>query len=593
MNPGPTPPRPDDDASDPLLAALRQRLGNYGQAPPPGAWAAIRGQLPPLPEARPWWRSRRLLPLLLLLLGVVGTGTVALLRGHLMLRSQLAKPGKVTLAHLPRSLPNLGQGLTKPKTSTQAISSAESASSAATNPAAPSWSSVPFSAGARAVAEGAAPHRLGKRLGLSSKAASATSSPSTRPAVAGKVATRAAAQLLKAQRTTHSTRPRQGSAPTSADQEPRSLALLAGQPAGLAARVARSVNKQPASDYAAPAPAPATTMPIAAATRPGRSGARPTNASYPLSTQRRSAQQAALLAAALPSASRRASAAATTQPSGTVAQPLASRAAGAASPLAPVILPSPVDSLAPRVAAWGVPLVLPLPALATRPDSVWPTLPKARRWSVLVLAGPTLSYRTLGPAPTLAAQHPDFARLERPALGLGAQVQVRRVLSGRWALAAGLGYHEYATRLALSLADTSAFSRRSVRQRDVYRVLTLPVQLSYALGPPRGRLSPALLLGIEPSWYLGGRSTEGSDCGCQQQTYTATSPRPYRTWSAAASLGFDLRYRLGGEAARWQWLVQPTARYIITPFVRSDAPYFTRRQPFSLGLLTGFSWDIR
>ncbi|MBJ6143957.1 hypothetical protein [Hymenobacter sp. BT559] len=235
------------------------------------------------------------------------------------------------------------------------------------------------------------------------------------------------------------------------------------------------------------------------------------------------------------------------------------------------------------------------PVLIARPDSVQPTLPRARRWSVMVLAGPTLSYRTLGPAPTLAARHPDFARLERPALGLGAQVQLRRVLSSRWALAAGLGYHEYATRLALGIVDTSGRSPRSVHQRDVYRMLTLPVQMSYALGVPRQRLAWGLLLGLEPSWYLGGRSTEGSDCGCQQRLYPADSAKtgPYRSLSLALSLGLDLRYRLGGPASRWQWVVQPTARYIITPFVRSDATGFTRRQPFSLGLLTGFSWDLR
>lgn len=209
-----------------------------------------------------------------------------------------------------------------------------------------------------------------------------------------------------------------------------------------------------------------------------------------------------------------------------------------------------------------------------------------RRWSLLVLAGPTLSYRTLGPAPTLAAQHPDFARLERPALGLGAQVQVRRVLSGRWALALGLGYQEYATRLAL-VVDTLP-----VHQRDTYRLLTVPVQVSYALGPPRGRLSTALLLGAEPGWYLGGRSTEGSGCGCEQRTYTSAVSSPYRPLSLAFSLGLDLRYRLGRPSSRWQWLVQPTGRYVATPFVRADAVGFTRRQPFSLGLLTGFSWDL-
>jgi hypothetical protein len=239
--------------------------------------------------------------------------------------------------------------------------------------------------------------------------------------------------------------------------------------------------------------------------------------------------------------------------------------------------------------------LLPAPAapatLVARPDSTLPPpLPPGRRWALLVLAGPTLSYRTLGTAPTLAAGHPDFARLERPAVGLGAQVQVRRVLSGRWALAVGLGYHEYATRLALSVKDSSGYT--AVRQRDTYRLLTVPVQLGYALGAPSGRLSKALLLGLEPGWYLGGRSTEGSGCGCEQQAYSSAGGSPYRPLTVAFSLGLDVRLRLGGTGSRWQWLVQPTGRYVATPFVRADAVGFTQRQPFSLGLLTGFSWDM-
>ncbi|MDO7884549.1 hypothetical protein [Hymenobacter cheonanensis] len=229
--------------------------------------------------------------------------------------------------------------------------------------------------------------------------------------------------------------------------------------------------------------------------------------------------------------------------------------------------------------------------LVARPDSSPPARP-VRRWALLATAGPTLSYRTLGAAPAALGTRPDFAHLERPAVGLGAQVQVRRVLAGRWALAVGLGYQEYATHLALQQVDSGRTTHFGLR--DTYQLLTVPVQLSYALGAPRGRLAKALLLGAEVGWYRGGRSTEGSDCGCRQQAYTAAATDSlYSAHTLALSLGLDLRYRLGGPASRWQWLVQPTGRYVLTPFVKPAAAGFSPRQPFSLGLFTGFSWDIR
>ena len=216
------------------------------------------------------------------------------------------------------------------------------------------------------------------------------------------------------------------------------------------------------------------------------------------------------------------------------------------------------------------------------------------RWELLALAGPALSYRTLGSAPDNSAS--DVAHLERPALGLGAQVQLRRVLSGRWSLAVGLGYHEYAASLPLQVLQVQSVydsTYQTVYHRDTYRLLTLPIQLGYALRGSGGRLATAVLVGAEPARYLGGRSTVPSGCGCQQQAYSSAPTSPYQPWNLGFSLGLDLRYRLGSPASRWHWVVQPTGRYVLTPFVRPDAAGYTSRQPFSLGVLTGLAWELR
>lgn len=585
MNAGPTPPRPDDDASDPLLAALRQRLGDYGQAPPPGVWAAIREQLPP---PLPWWQRIRLLPLVLLLLGVV-TATVTV-----VLRGQMGRRGQVTTAErqVGKSVKNGFTTSTLPRNSNQKTDSTKSGhvvtTSASSYARPPAFSvdadkaatlaatagiakpTTPFNAPIYSLAK--RPSHVGNTIVADASGQPLVAEPAGHRAPSG----RGLKRLSQAHASTRRQKTSISSTEPSAEHDLRFEGLVK----------ANSASSDAASAVAASRSATA---------RGKRHYVRADGSFTPQSTLKR--HRSAPAETALSQAGRRT----TTRVAVHLAtpdaplQPQLGASRLAAGPRALASQPSQVDSLALRTAALRLPLTLSQPVLTTRPDSAQPALPKARRWSVLVLAGPTLSYRTLGPAPTLAVRHPDFARFERPALGLGAQVQVRRVLSGRWALAAGLGYHEYATRLALGIVDTSGRSPRSVRQRDVYRVLTLPVQVSYALGVPRQRLAWGLLLGLEPSWYLGGRSTEGSDCGCQQQIYPADSAKtsPYRPLTLALSLGLDLRYRLGGPASRWQWVVQPTARYIVTPFVRSDATGFTRRQPFSLGLLTGFSWDLR
>ena len=614
MKPGfPPPLPPDDEATDPLLAGLRQRLGDYGQAPPPGAWAAIRQQVPP-PPPPPWWRRRHLL-------AVLGLVLSCLLAGKLSEWTGLRQAGKLA-ATANHSFENRASSRA-PLTNTLGRRVARRPkSSPASEAAAPSGlaNRTPIMAPAPA-ADAPAPQPRG---------ASATSIAPADRATAGRVAPQRWSIAASGEEAGRSgsvrppaaATPRKGRSDNDDMRQPDLAALLATRHPGRqplsaadaagesrrawAARPRRALSAGPGVLSALAGPGRAEARLAARqrtrslASRPrrprvieaviSRQPASPGTISGPAtksSTRGRLVdQQRAREARQVPKNSLHATALSDSSTSETAV------AAGEQAAFLPGLLhpTGPLDLLAPKVPGPLAGPAVPLATLVARPDSA-PTAPPVRRWALLVLAGPTISYRTLGPPPTLVAGRPDFARLERPALGLGAQVQVRRVLSGRWALAVGLGYHEYATRLALSVKDSSFYN--TFHQRDTYRLLTVPVQASYALGVPKSRLSKALVLGAEPGWYLAGRSTEGSGCGCEQQTYTSAVGSPYRSLTVAFSLGLDLRYRLGGAGARWQWLVQPTGRYVATPFVRRDAAGFTQRQPFSLGLLTGFSWDVR
>jgi hypothetical protein len=583
-----TPAPPGNDAPDPLLAALQQRLGDYGAAPPPGAWAGIRQRLPLAP--RPWWRRpRRLLPLLALLLGLVATTagvrqwrgvgdistasatskTVATGPKHPATHTQptgapAKEPAKPAPFRTPSFATRRGLSALNSAASQQANASRRLATTT------PPINSLPGSTIANAPLSTAASAHAAKQAGAA------------RPALNDRLPTK----LPTAEPSAGLTTPKRTNYPVS-----RLLATGAKRRRALVAEAA-TTGSRAASRLATTTTAPAAHKPLTLRTKLQAHQLAGTFGRPPQATTRPQRGAAPTPAAATPAL-----------PTSTSLFGLASRRQVATKQGSALRTPHPqtasstlftlaADTLGLSSVGLVLPLASPLPApLAGRPDSLPPAVP-VRRWALLAVAGPTLSYRTLGattPAATTAPR-PDFARLERPALGFGAQVQVRRVLSGRWALAVGLGYQEYATRLALQVAtDTTS---ASVHQRDTYRLLTLPVQLGYALGAPRGRLAKALLVGAEVGWYQGGRSTEGNDCGCQQTAYTATAS-PYRPRTLALSLGLDLRYRVGGPAGRWQWVVQPTGRYVLTPFTSATAAGFTARQPFSLGLLTGFSWDIR
>jgi hypothetical protein len=540
--------RPNDDASDPLLAALRQRLGDYGAAPPPSAWAAIRQQLPPPAPMRPWWRRpRRLLPLLILLLGLVTTGI--LLRSN---KLHLGLPANTSVNKTPVIIAH-----NSVNTARQPRAVVSSAPTAATTTPVPNAKNPSLK------------HAPQPLVAKSSSSQKPVASPLANQKELRYSAHTVDNELFTKNPVSHSD---QQLVKSSTSRFSQQLRLATGVTATHHSRstsshtTTASILAQKATTNGILRLALLPTRRRAAATQRRLASGQPASLPTPLAiaqrTKFRTRQQEKRVDFSDPN----------TLQSTFYIQ-----------------VDSGFENQSTRVVRLLPTPAVPLPApLVARPDSTPPT-PPIRRWALLALAGPTLSYRTIGAAPTTAAG-PDFAHLERPAAGLGAQVQVRRVLTGRWALAAGLGYQEYATRLALQLSDSAG--SRHLNQRDTYRLLTLPIQLSYALRAPRGRLAKALLVGTEMGWYQGGRSTEGSDCGCQQQAYSATS-NPYRPWSLALSLGLDLRYRVGSPASRWQWVVQPTGRYVLTSLVGANALGFSARRPFSVGLLTGFSWDIR
>jgi hypothetical protein len=594
MKESPTP-TPSDDANDPLLAALRQRLGDYGAAPPPGAWAGIRQRLPAA-APRPWWRRpRRLLPLLALLALVATTGLLRV--GHWPVRLAPSAASKTGAVGSPA--PTLGKmrdSFAKPARPAAAVENSASAKA--------SFTSSPKLAGLSANRAKAGQASTHKHSANNTNSLPVNSKFTSRP-----LTTASALPATPAASKAPRTGSRQAVARLAAPK--RLLALAAANRAKRSAKRSLEpgfVNGPARSSLLAKASQPpASRLTAATASQPTRHGLASSRKPrirqlFEASRSRRQTvarpRRYALLAAATDSSAllsvepRRSTLGLSARQARHYAKPghraspttLRARATDAA------LRGLATEGLALRSARLLMAPASPLPVpLATRPDSLPPARP-IRRWALMAVAGPTLSYRTLGAAPAAATTQPDFARLERPALGFGAQVQVRRVLSGRWALAVGLGYQEYATRLALQLGDSAG--ARHLSQRDTYRLLTLPVQLGYALGVPQGRLAKSLLVGAEAGWYQGGRSTEGSTCNCQQQAYTAASS-PYRPWSLALSLGLDLRYRLGGPAGRWQWVVQPTGRYVLTSLIGPNTLGFTPRQPFSLGVLTGFSWDIR
>ncbi|MBO2008173.1 hypothetical protein [Hymenobacter negativus] len=625
-----------DREPDDLYDALRDRLADYGQEPPAPLWAGIRAQLPPpvaQPQLRPKRRRASVVLLLLLLATASGVGW------HWWQQPKNSGSANSPLAILTSKNAELSN-----QKSALAHSQAEReraitpASSASAQPTAPDETLSPGLAGT-STAAGSVPSTGRSNEVSAGNSGVATGSPIARNGAAASVAS-AAAGAKMASKAVVAGALIDGSKPLAVRRTPKrqahepatdgaTVATISG---GTAARQGQGLNQHSLGNEVAAnlSKKPGTTSPwtaakTAAATRQSAARRAPGASIAATALSRQSAKRQPLTGPTARDIAARSAAArvqsATGQPA--AAAPAASvdgvpeatvksfSSTGLATASGPDWLQARAVAL--QLAAGPA---LPQPQAAT----VAPNEPPASvrpRWAVQVLAGPALTYRQLsspasgGIGTTSPSSSPgtsfssrtssttSVAELERPALGSGFQVNVRRSLTERWTLSAGLGYAEYATRLALqqvhvttrvgSVANTAPSqdsATTSIHRRDTYRFVTLPLRVGYAR-PLTPRWSVGLLAGADVAVYIGGSSTEGSTCACQTQSWGLTGS-PYRRVSVGASLGAEVRYRLNG---RWELLAQPTATYMLTPLAQSTTAY-SRRHLLGGTALLGASYTL-
>ena len=622
--------------SDPLYDALRDRLADYGQEPPAPLWASIRAQLPP-PAAAPVLRTHRrrhwaLLSLLLLLLSVGGWQWW-----------QLA--GRFAARGVARNEPTAAPGR-----AASAEPAAGRASAAPDNPAALDKSAV------AAQNRSALPTRSETAASVAPAAAPVSSAPSIASAAdpvvgasrvqptdhyrapltdrsAARSAGRAAGSMANSTSRAHlvaaiATRPADGPGRRARGLLPPPLIQAAASPNSAASRATggtafangRSIRPTTALDKARQTTAPGRASRVASVASAGRTG---TAATPPEATAVAGAITPETLAASTAAAGRSARAAG----GGQSGKPAATRPAGpaggvtAAAGTAPILAGTTVARAAGIAIAAEAGQILARPAVLRlgqvwlRPEQLAPTdtLPHQpalapARWAIQVLAGPALTYRYLGSTSQLSASGPSpigvnynpttnsgLPTLERPALAGGGEVSIRRQLSGPWSISTGLGYVEYATRLALQLVRPASTSRLgpvsdsilgSIHRRDTYHVVTIPLRLGYSRALS-GRWRVGVLAGAEAAVYVGGRTSEGSACACQSQSW-GTGISPYRRLSLGLSLGMEARYRLNG---RWELLAQPMGTYLLTPLNKLVTTN-SERHLLGASALLGAAWNL-
>lgn len=610
---------PDLDSEE-LDDVLRRRLADYGQEPPPELWASIRQQLPP-PVAVPRRRWRRVAGaglLLTLLLFVVVTVS------NWPKRPTQPAPGVATGTTEPTSTRDAAH--LQPATSSGKAFSPNGPGPTRTNATPAVASAATTSAPVAGAPSGATPPPAGQAAASTTAgAATAKASAPTTSATGALVPTLAAAHAATPERANNRTLAVvTGSAQVVTVGRARRTKRR-GSPLWATANAGRgSISSQPSLRKGAwlqnglpGSIAPVEQTTAAASASPPDHGQ---VVSYPPTPASPGAFSAATTAASTTELTANQVGRLATKPRTT-----AFRQAGSSS-----IRRSQSDTLG-QATSWDlltarlVPLPLVAGATPATPQPVAVELsplpaPVLPRWTVQLLAGPALTYRYLGTAPAQAsAPAPGLdgiantvfdpaantlstkalVELERPALSGGGHVTIRRALTPHWSLSAGLGYSEYATRLALqqvsNVAAAARFSNNSrspdslataIHRRDSYRFFTIPLRVGYAWTPAT-RWQVGVLAGADAAFYRGGRSSEGSPCACQTQTWAATGS-PYRPFSLGASVGAEVRYHV---AVRWELLVQPTATYLLTPLARPNQPYQPRHL-FGATALLGVSYEL-
>lgn len=202
-----------------------------------------------------------------------------------------------------------------------------------------------------------------------------------------------------------------------------------------------------------------------------------------------------------------------------------------------------------------------------------------RGWSVQVLAGSSLTYRTLGDSAR------QVERLERPGIGYSGQLMASYALNKRLTVSTGLGYAEYANNLKFQVKKASQETARAVDFRDVYRFVTIPLLAQYTLGGNQ-RWQFGTQGGGTLGLLAGTRTTQGSACNCSQTT--SPPEGTYRNTSLLLTAGGFLSYQF----VPGQWLtLRPQGSYFLNSLTDPTTSQATRH-PWSVGVQGGISFDL-